>query len=80
MKERDIDALVTPWANARVAHFLSVYRAMTMKVDDEATETAISNGYNEIVFMRNMDTIDAFPPLFYPQKQKKPTWGNVLTS
>ena len=24
MKEREIDALVTPWANARVAHLLSV--------------------------------------------------------
>ena len=24
MKEREIDALATPWANAQVAHFLSV--------------------------------------------------------
>ena len=44
MKEREIDALVTPWANARVAHLLSVCRTMTMVVDDETTETASLNG------------------------------------
>ena len=32
MKEAEIDALAMPWANARVAHLLSVCRMMTMEV------------------------------------------------
>ena len=30
MKEAEIDALVMPWANARVAHLLSVHRLTTV--------------------------------------------------
>ena len=60
MKEREIDALAMPWANARVVHLLSVCRVTTMVVDDETTETASSNGYNEVVFMGNTETIDTF--------------------
>ena len=71
MKERDIDALVMPWAYARVVHLPSVCRAMTTIVDDEATETASSNGYDEAVFTRNMETIDAFSSHVLPAKSRK---------
>ena len=82
MKEREIDALVMPWANSRVAHLLSVHRAMTMVVDDETTETASLNGYNEVVFMRSMETIDAFSSHVLPTKMKKAYMGehiNIMT-
>ena len=36
MKEREIDALTTPWANAGLAHLLSVQRA-TATVEDSQT-------------------------------------------
>ena len=32
MKEAEVDALVTPWVNARVAYLLSVHRMMTVEV------------------------------------------------
>ena len=38
IKEREIDALATPWANARVAHILSVQRAAATVEDNQATE------------------------------------------
>ena len=31
MKEVELDALAMPWANARVAHLLSVHRMMTVE-------------------------------------------------
>ena len=60
MKEREIDALVMPWVNARVAHLLSMCRAMATVVDDQTSESVNPNGYHEVVFMRNMETIEAF--------------------
>ena len=38
MKEKEGDALVTPWVNARVAHLLSVYRMTAIKVGDGVVE------------------------------------------
>ena len=82
MKEREIDALGMPWANTRVAHLLSVCRAMTMMVDDEATETASLNGYDEVVFMRNTETMDGFSSHVLPAKVEKAYMGeciNIMT-
>ena len=49
MKEREIDALVMPWVNARVVHLLSVCRAVATVVDDKTVESANLNGYDEVV-------------------------------
>ena len=82
MKEREIDALVMPWANARVAHLLSVCRAVATVVDDQTSESANPNGYDEVVFTRNMETIEAFSPCVIPIKAEKAYTGeciNVMT-
>ena len=34
MKEAEVNALAMPWANAKVAHLLSVYRMATVEVGD----------------------------------------------
>ena len=60
MMERKVDALVIPWVNARVAHLLSMCRAAATVVDDQTLESANPNGYDEVVFMRSMETIEAF--------------------
>ena len=39
MKETEIDALAMPWANARLAHILSVCRMTAIKVGDSIAET-----------------------------------------
>ena len=46
IKEREIDALVMPWVNARVAHLLSVCRAAATVVDEGTVESANPNGYD----------------------------------
>ena len=60
IKEREIDALAMPWTNARVVHLLSMHRAVATVVDDQTSESANPNGYDEVVFMRNKETIEAF--------------------
>ena len=51
MKEREIDALAMLWVNARVVHPLSVHRAVATVVDDQTSESANPNGYDEVVSM-----------------------------
>ena len=60
MKEAEIDALAMPWANARVAHLLSVHRMMTIKVGDGIVEEFSSDDYYQVMFTQNIDTIEAF--------------------
>ena len=82
MKEREINALAMPWVNARVAHLLSVCRAMATVVDDETAENANSNGYDEVVFTINLETIDTFSSHVLPIKVEKAYTGehiNVMT-
>ena len=82
MKEREIDALVTPWANARVAHLLPVHRAMATVVDDQTSESANPNGYDEVVFTRNTETIEAFSSHVISIKREKAYMGeciNIMT-
>ena len=45
-----------PWANARVAHLLSVWRAAATIADDQATEESDLDMYDEAVITKNMET------------------------
>ena len=56
MKEREIDALAMPL----VAHLFSAHRAMATVLEDQTSESANPNGYDEVVFMRNTETIESF--------------------
>ena len=51
IKEREIDALEMPWANARVMHLLSMHRAAATLLEDQTLEGAYPNRYDEVVFM-----------------------------
>ena len=48
MKEREIDALATPWANARVAYLLSMCRATATLLEDQTSEGGNPDGYDEM--------------------------------
>ena len=60
MKEKEINALVMPWANGRVAHLLLVCRMTAIKVGDEIMEKPSSDDYDEVVYTWNAETIEAF--------------------
>ena len=60
MKEMEIDALAMPWANARVAHLLSVHRMTAIKIGDGIAEESSSDDYDQVMFTQNVETIEAF--------------------
>ena len=78
MKEREIVALAMPWANARVAHLLSVHRAVATLLEDQILEGANTNGYDEVVFMRNAETIEAFSSWVISIKAEKAYTGELM--
>ena len=43
---------------------------MAIVVDDKTAESANLNGYNEVVIMRNMETIDAFSSCYICKSRK----------
>ena len=60
MKEVEMDALAMPWANARVAHHLSVCRMMAMILGDGNEEESSSDDYDQVMFTQDVKTIEAF--------------------
>ena len=46
MTEAEIDAMVMPWVNVRVANLLSVCRMMTMEVGDDIIEESYPDSYD----------------------------------
>ena len=68
MKEAEIDALVMPWVNARVAYLLSVHRMMTVEVGDGIAEEPNPNGYDQVMFTQNVETIEPFSSHVVPVK------------
>ena len=55
-----MDALVMPWANARAAHLLSVCRMMPLGVGDDQKENVDVNGYDQLMYTQNVETIEPF--------------------
>ena len=80
MKGGEIDALAMPWANARVAHLLSMHKAVATLLEDQTSEGANPDGYNEVVFTRNAETIEAFSSQVISVKVEKVYTGNVAIS
>ena len=78
MKEKEIDALETPWANARVAHLLSVCRMAAFKVGDGAAEECSPDNYNQVMFTQNVETIEAFSSHVVPMKVEKAYTGGCI--
>ena len=60
MKEAEIDTLAMPWVNVRMAHLLSVCRMTTVEVGDGIAEETSSDGYDQVMFTKNVETIEAF--------------------
>ena len=71
MKEAEVDALVMPWVNARVAHLLLVHRMMTMEVGDGLKEEPDPDGYDQLMYTQNVETIEPFSSLHHTSEGRK---------
>ena len=61
IREKEIDALATPWGNAHVAYLLAVWWVTTTLEDNKvATRGLDSTEYNEVVTTKGSKMIDAF--------------------
>ena len=80
MKEREIDTLATPWANAWVAHLWSVWRAAARVEDDQVMEESGSGEYDEVVIAKNTETVDAFSSHVIPMKTQKAYMGEHINA
>ena len=68
MKEVEVDTLATLWANARIAHLLSVHKMKTMEVGDGLKEELDPDGYDQLMYTQNMETIEPFSSHIVPVK------------
>ena len=82
MKDDEIDTLVTPWANARVAHLLSIHRMAAIEVGDDMAEESKSDNYGQLMSTQNVETIEAFSSHMVPVKVGRAYPGeciNIMT-
>ena len=63
-----MDALATPWVNARVAHLLLVHRMMPMEVGDGQKEKFDTNDDDQLMYTQNVETIEPFSSHIIPVK------------
>ena len=68
MKEVEMDALATPWVNARVAHLLLVHRMMPMEVGDGQKEKFDMNDDDQLMYTQKAETIEPFSSCIVPVK------------
>ena len=63
-----MDALAMLWANARVAHPLSVHRIMPMEVGDGQKEKLETNDDDQLMYTQNAEIIEPFSSHIVPVK------------
>ena len=78
MKEAEVDALVMLWANARVAHLLLVCRMMTMEVGDSPKGEPNPDGYDQLMYIQNAETIQPFSSHIMPVKAGRAYMGECI--
>ena len=78
MKEAEVDALVMLWANARVAHLLSVHRMATVEVGDGLKEEVDTDGYDQLMYTQNVETIEPFSSHIIPVKAGRAYMGECI--
>ena len=77
MKEVEVDTLVMPWANARVMHLLLVHRMMTMEVGDGLKEELDPDGYEQLMYTQNVETIEPFSCIIPVKAGRAHTGENI---
>ena len=78
MKEVEVDALAMPWVNARVAHLLLVHRMMTVQVGDGLKEELDPDGYDQLMYTQNAETIEPFSSCIIPVKAGRAYKGECI--
>ena len=78
MKEKEVDTLAMPWANARVVHLLLACGMTAVKVGDGTVEECSTDDYDQVMFTQNVETIEAFSSHVVPVKAEKAYTGGCI--
>ena len=73
-----MDALAALWVNARVVHLLLVHRIMPMEVGDGLKEEVGTNGYDQLMYIQNAETIQPFSSCIVPVKAGRAYMGECI--
>ena len=80
MREAEMDALATPWANARVAHLLLVCRMMPIEMGNGQEEKYDVNDYDPSMYTQKAETIEPFSSHRVPVKTGKAYVGEHVNA
>ena len=78
MREVEMDALATPWVNARVAHLLAVHRMTTFGIGNGLEEKFDANDYDSLLYTQKVETIEPFSSHIVPVKTGKAYVGECI--
>ena len=81
MKEVEMDALATPWVNARVAHLLAIQRMMPEEVGDDQEGGCNADQDGPLMYTQKAETLEPFSSHVIPMKMVEAylgEWINVM--
>ena len=73
-----MDALAMPWANARAAHLLAVWRMTPMEVGDSQEERYDTDNDNLLMYTQKAETLEPFSSHVIPIKTVKAYLGECI--
>ena len=73
-----MDALATPWANARAAHLVAVWRMTPMEVENDQEEGYDTNEDNPLMYTHKTETLEPFSSQVIPIKTVKAYLGECI--
>ena len=78
IKEAEMDALAMPWANARAAHLLAVWRMTPMEVGHGQEEGYDTDKDNPLMYTKKAETLEPFSSHLIPVKTVKAYSGECI--
>ena len=78
MREAEMDALATPWANARAAHILAVQRMMPVEVGKSQEEEYDVNKDSPLMYTQKVEMLEPFSSHVIPVKMTKAYLGGHI--
>ena len=78
MREAEMDALVTPWVNARAAHLLAVRRMTPVEVGNDQEEGYDTSKDSPLMYTQKAETLESFSSHVIPMRTTKAYLGEHI--
>ena len=78
MKEAEMDALAMPWANARAAHLLAIWRMVPVEVEDDRKEGYETSQEGFIMHTQKVEILEPFSSHVIPIEMTEAYLGEHL--